>query len=228
MNLIENIKNVKNSIVAVCIKQQENQINIIGSGFCVVDNSHILTAAHLIQNLSPEQLNNVGCMVVNKDNGKSASYIWKDLDLEGKQIENDAALFKLKDPNGTMLKPIETDFSDSVSEGLDVYYIGFPYAVNLLKEGFGMTLITNKGIISSVKRKGIESNPLDWFIVDGISNPGNSGCPLIDINTNKAIGIMSIAFRIQSQVNPSLDIREPMHIAGAKPISLIKEMLEVK
>lgn len=224
MNLVKNIKDIKNSIVAITVKQG-NQISIIGSGFCVIDNSHILTAAHLIQNFNSEQMNSVGCMVVVSNDDKLSSYVWKDLELVESQNNNDAALFKLKDPTGTLLKPIETDFSNSVSEGLDVYYIGFPYAVNLLNEGFGLTLITNKGIISSVKYKAAAPSPLDWFIVDGISNPGNSGCPLIDLNTNKVIGIMSISFRIQSQVNPNLDIREPMHIAGAKPISLIKDMV---
>ncbi len=226
MNLVENIKKVKNSIVAIGIKKGTDQINIIGSGFCVLDNSHILTASHLFQNFDEEQIKNIGCMVVNVDDGKLISYSWKDLELVEKQIENDAAILKLKDNKNTLLTPIEIDFSESTLEGSDVYYIGFPYAVNLIKEGLGMTLITNKGIISSIKRKGSESNPLDWYIVDGISNPGNSGCPLIDLNSNKVIGIMSISFSIKSQVNPNLDIREPMHIAGAKPILLCKDMLE--
>lgn len=227
MNLVKNIREIKNSIVAIGIKMQENQINIIGSGFCVIDNSHILTAAHLFQNLTDEQVKkNIGCMVANIDNDKLVSYVWKDLELISKEVENDASLLRLKDASGTLLKAVDIDFSESPSEGLDVYYIGFPYAANLLRDGFGVTLIVNRGIISSVKRKAVSPHPLDWYIVDAISNPGNSGCPLFDSSTNKVVGIMSISFRIQSQVNPALDIREPMHIAGAKPISLIKTMLE--
>jgi S1-C subfamily serine protease len=223
MSLNENIQKIKNSIVAIGIKMQEDQINIIGSGFCVIDNFSILTAAHLFQNFKEEQINKLGCLVANKDNGKVVSYVWKNLELKSKEVENDACLLRLKEEESSLLKPIEVDFSESFSEGTEVYYIGFPYATNLLRDGFGVTLIVNKGIISSVKRKAIGLNPLDWLIIDGISNPGNSGCPLIDLNSNKAIGIMSISFRIQSQVNPALDIREPMHIAGAKPISLLAE-----
>ncbi len=226
MNLIQNIKDTRNSIVAIGLKQQNDQINIVGSGFCVIDNTHILTVAHLMQNLSPEQIGDIGCMVANSDSGKIVTYTWKDLVLVSKQEENDTALFKLKDENGTLLKALEVDFSDSVSEGKDVYFTGFPYAVNLIQSGFGFTLITNKGIVSSVKRKAVSPNELDWFIIDAISNPGNSGCPLFDSETNKVIGVMSISFRIQSQVMPNLDIREPMHIAGAKPIFLVKQMLE--
>ena len=69
-------------------------------------------------------------------------------------------------------------------------------------------------------------HPKNWFIIDAISNPGNSGCPLIDIETNKVIGVMTIAFRTQSKVMRELDIREPMHIAGARPINLAKSLLK--
>ena len=227
MSLKENIKNLKNSIVAIGIKISSDQVNIIGSGFCVIDNNHILTAAHLFQDITEEQTkNNIVCMVASKDNDKIVSYVWRELELVSREIENDASLLKLKDNRDTLLKPLELDLSDEFYEGMDVYYIGFPYAAHLLRDGFGITLIVNKGIISSIKRKDNESNSLDWLIVDGISNPGNSGCPLVDLNSNKIIGIMSISFRMQSQVNPTLDIREPMHIAGAKPISLIENMLK--
>ena len=66
----------------------------------------------------------------------------------------------------------------------------------------------------------------NWLIVDAISNPGNSGCPLISTESNKVIGVMTIAFRTQSRVIKELDIREPMHIAGAKPINLAKPLLD--
>ncbi len=165
-------------------------------------------------------------MIPYSDNGKVSNYSWSQLDFITKEPLNDAALFKIRSATVSLLKPLNIDFSDSVSEGQEVYFIGFPYAINLMKDGFGLTLIVNKGIISSVKRKSVDDNPLGWFVVDAISNPGNSGCPLINLDNNKVIGIMSIAFRIQSQVNPNLDIREPMHIAGAKPIILCRDILE--
>ena len=109
----------------------------------------------------------------------------------------------------------------------DVYFIGFPYAAQLINDGFGVTLVVNKSIISNIKRDGIDpQHPRNWFIIDAISNPGNSGCPLINIETNEVIGVMSISFRTPSQVIKELDIREPMHIAGAKPINLVKELLK--
>lgn len=227
MDLKQKIKNIKNSIVSVGILNGD-QLNILGSGFCAINTQHIITASHLFNNFSPEQLEKLGCMVVSSETSVGLThYEWFPAEIINKSPENDTAVLKLKDSDRkNLLKPLEIDFSEDVSEGQDVYFIGFPYAANLMKDGFGVTLIVNKGIISSVKRKGQAPNILDWFIVDAISNPGNSGCPLFDIESNKVIGLMSISFSKTSQVNPAFDIREPMHIAGSKPMFLVKEMLE--
>jgi S1-C subfamily serine protease len=121
---------------------------------------------------------------------------------------------------------LELGDSYKVEVGDDIYFIGFPYAGNLMNEGWGITLIANRGMISNIKLDGGDpSHPRSFFIVDAVSNPGNSGCPLIDIAGNKVIGVMSVAFRIQSKVNQDLDIREPMHISGARPINFAKKFI---
>jgi len=144
-----------------------------------------------------------------------------------KEDKNDVSLFQIEDSEKTLLKPLELGNSDEIEVGQDVYFIGFPYAAQLINEGFGITLVVNRAIVSNIKQDGTDSaHPRNWFIVDAISNPGNSGCPLMDMKTNKVIGVMSIAFRTKSQVEKydDLDIREPMHIAGAKPINLAKNI----
>lgn len=226
MNLKDKIKSVKNSIVSVCLVQG-NQVNVIGSGFCIIDKKHIATAAHLFQNLTPEQLNSLSCLVGTKEQNGLVEYSLIKVKLLNRNVANDSAFLEITEEKDNLLSPLNIDYSGDVEEGQEVYFIGFPYAVNLVREGFGITLITNKGIISSVKRTALPPNALDWFIVDAVSNPGNSGCPLVDLDTNKVIGIMSISFAIRSQVNPSLDIKETMHIAGAKPILLSQEMFRI-
>ena len=105
--------------------------------------------------------------------------------------------------------------------------MGFPYAANLINEGFGITLIVNKAIISNIKRDGKDpAHKRNFLVLDAISNPGNSGCPVIDIKSNKVIGVMVISWRIRSKEVKNLDIREPMHICAAKPINLAKGLLK--
>ena len=227
-NLAKKIKEVKNSIVAIGFNPNPNQITIIGSGFAVSDDGKILTAAHLYNQLNSEQINNLKANIMIEQMANNLErYKWIPIKLVNKNDKDDLATFQLEEYKDTLLKKLDLGDSEKVEIGQEVYFIGFPYAAQLMNEGFGVTLIVNKGIISNIKRDGVDpSHKRNWLIIDAISNPGNSGCPLIDVETNKVIGIMTIAFRTQSKVMKELDIREPMHIAGARPINLAKPLLE--
>ncbi len=227
-NLTKKIKEVKNSIVAIGFNPNPQQITIIGSGFAISDDGRILSAAHLYNQLKSEQINNLKANVMVKEiENNLERYKWMPIKLISKDDKNDIAILQLEEYKGTLLKKLDLGDSEKVEIGQEVYFIGFPYAAQLMNEGFGVTLVVNKGIISNIKRDGVDpSHKRNWLIVDAISNPGNSGCPLINTETNRVIGVMTIAFRTKSKTVQNLDIREPMHIAGAKPINLTKPSLE--
>jgi len=227
-NLQEKIKEVKSSIVAIGFNPNPQQITIVGSGFAVSDDGKILTAAQLYNQLNPEQINNLKAnIMIKQEANELEQYRWFPIKMVNKNDKDDLIVFQVDNCKETLLKKLELGDSDKIMTGDDVYFIGFPYAAQLMNEGFGVTLIVNKGIVSNTKRDGTDpSRRRNWLIVDAISNPGNSGCPLFDVETNKVIGVMTIAFRTQSKVQPNLDIREPMHIAGAKPINLAKDLLK--
>lgn len=234
-NLQEKIKEVKSSIVAIGFNPVINsntdmsKITIIGSGFCISDDGKIFSAAHLYSKLNPEQINNLKANVMIEKTMNLERYKWIPIKLINKNDQDDVAIFQLDEYKNTLLRKLELGDSEKVEIGQEVYFIGFPYAAQLMNDGFGITLILNKGIVSNIKRDGVDpSHKRNWLIVDAISNPGNSGCPLIDAETNKVIGVMTIAFRTKSQTDKELDIREPMHIAGARPINLAKELLITK
>jgi len=164
---------------------------------------------------------------MDKQDSNLEYYKWLPLNLIKKDDQIDTALFQLDNYDGTLLLPLKLGNAEKMQVGDAVYFIGFPYAAQLMNEGYGITLIVNQGIISSVKRNGINpDHPLDWFIIDAISNPGNSGCPLINSVTNEVVGQMISSFRTPSRKYQDLEIREPMHIAGAKPINLAKNFLK--
>lgn len=226
--LEDKIKEVNPSMIAIGFRPEPNKITIIGSGFAVSDDGKILSAAHLYNKLKPEQINNLTGMAMTeqKPNGIN-HYKWLPLKLIKKEDENDIVLFQIENYSETLLQPLKLGDSEKIEAGEDVYFIGFPYAARLINDGFGITLIVNKGIVSNIKRSGIDpSHKRNWFIVDAISNPGNSGCPLIRVKTNEVIGIMAISFRTKSKTVENLDIREPMHICAAKPINLAKDLLK--
>lgn len=226
-SLQEKIKKIKTSIVAIGFHPNPQQITIIGSGFSISSDGKILTAAHLYNQLNDEQRKNLKAFVMVEQMQKDFErYQWLPIKLINKSDADDLALFQLEENKNTLLEKIELGDSDQVGVGQDAYFIGFPYAAQLMNDGFGVTLIVNKTIVSNVKRDGVSpDHKRNWFILDAISNPGNSGCPLIDLETNRVIGVMVITFRMGSKVQPTLDIREPMHICAAKPINLAKLLL---
>ena len=224
------IKEIRSSIVAIGFSPAQNQLTITGSGFCISDDGKILTAAHIYNQTPPQFQNKIMAMVMSKkDEHGLEHYTWLPLNLVKKDDGNDVALFKIENFQNTLLRKIELGDSENIEVGQDVYFIGFPYAAQLIKDGMGITLAVNKAIVSNIKQDGLNPNhPRNFIIVDAISNPGNSGCPLIDMETNKVVGIMSIAFRTKSQVPEfnKLDIREPMHIAAARPVNLAQSVLK--
>lgn len=233
LNFKQKIKKIRPSITAIGFRPKPKKITIIGSGFCVSNDGKILSAAHLYNKLEkehPEHLSNLmGMAMTKKDENDTEYYKWFPLKLIKKEDRDDMALFQLEGHKDTLLQPLSLGDSEEVEVGEEVYFIGFPYAAQLINDGFGITLIVNKGIISNIKRVSRKVDPghkRNWFIVDAISNPGNSGCPLIRVDNNKVIGVMAITFRTKSKTHENLDIREPMHICAAKPINLAKNLLE--
>lgn len=225
----QKIKKIKQSIVAIGFKPNPQQVTMVGSGFAVSNDGKILSAAHIYNQLKPEHVSNLVAMVMDEqdENKDWAHYIWLPLKLIKKEDKYDAALFQIEGYEKTLLKSLELGDSDKIVLGEDVYFVGFPYAAQLIKDGFGITLIVNKAIVSNIKRDGKDpEHRRNFVMLDAISNPGNSGCPLIDLKTNKVVGVMAISFRMKSQTQSNLDIREPMHICAAKPINLAKELLK--
>ncbi|OGY41585.1 MAG: hypothetical protein A2Y82_01175 [Candidatus Buchananbacteria bacterium RBG_13_36_9] len=227
-DLKEKIKKINKAIVAIGYRPTPNQLTIIGSGFAVSNDGKILSAAHLCSKLNEEDVKNLKAMVFAEQiSGGLEGFKWLDLKLIKKEDKDDIALFQIEDFKGTLLEKVEIGDSERVEVGDDVYFVGFPYAAQLINDGLGITRIVNRGIVSNIKRDGIDpTHKRNFFIIDAISNPGNSGCPLIDIETNKVIGIMSISFSKKSKNVDNLDIREPMHICAAKPINLAKALLD--
>lgn len=225
-SLKNKIKKVSPSIIAIGFKAGTNQLTISGSGFSISDDGKILSAAHIYNQLPKGKENDLMGMVMVEQNkiGLNA-YSWLPLKLIKKDDANDVALFQLEGHKKTLLSKLELGDSEKIDTGDDTYFIGFPYAADLINDGFGITLVVNKGIVSNIKRDG-KTYHRNFIIIDAISNPGNSGCPLIDLKSNKVVGVMSISFRKQSKNQPTLDIREPMHICAARPVNLAKSLLE--
>src|SRR3989344_5004489 len=153
-NLQKNIKDVRQSVVAIGFNPNPDQITILGSGF--ISDGKIITCAHLLNNLGQEQIKNLKASVmVEQIDRDLEKYHWMPIKEFKKDTKNDLAVFEFeKTPEG--LKNLELGGSENVEIGQDIYFIGFPYAAQLMNDGFGVTLVVNKGMISNIKRDGTD------------------------------------------------------------------------
>src|SRR5579863_782901 len=129
-NLQEKIKDVRQSIVAIGFNPTANQMTILGTGFFV--DGKIVTCAHLLNNLGEGQIKNLKANVMVEQTGKdSEKYMWMPIKEFKKDIKNDLAVFEFEHtPKG--LKNLELADSETAEIGQDLYFIGFPYAAQLI------------------------------------------------------------------------------------------------
>lgn len=92
-------------------------------------------------------------------------------------VNADLALVKI-----TAKKTKIIPLSDTTTVGNDVIAVGAP-------KGYEWSV--SKGIVSAVRK----DNGIQYIQTEAAINPGNSGGPLIDIETQKIIGINSVSLR---------------------------------
>lgn len=158
---------------------------LLGSGFIYDKSGHVVTSAHVVENMSEVMVTmNDGTVVVGK--------------VLGRDPKTDLALLKIDVKD---LTPVVLGDSDKARIGDPVLAIGNPF-------GLGNTVTS--GIISARSRD-IQVGPYDDFIqTDAAINRGNSGGPLFNANgemigVNTAIfspsgGSVGIAFAVPSKM----------------------------
>ena len=97
MNLQRKITDVRSSIVAIGFNSNPQQINILGSGFSISDDGKIVTAAHLLNNLTKEQVDGLKASIMVEQKGDLERYQWVPIKLLNKHDKNDLAVFQLSD-----------------------------------------------------------------------------------------------------------------------------------
>ncbi|MEM0465708.1 MAG: S1C family serine protease [Candidatus Pacearchaeota archaeon] len=200
MNLSKKIESVnagKNSDFSGIIENAVNSVVSIrtniaqGSGFIITQDGYVVTNAHVLAG------------------ARYADAIMSDqqinsMDLIGYNLTLDLALLKM-DGNFDYL---EIGNSNDVKLGEKVIAIGNP---------LGLSFSVTEGIISGIKRKGLNDIPA-YFQTDAALNPGNSGGPLIASN-GKVVGINNFKARGE---NLGFSLESNLLKEGINEISLKK------
>lgn len=227
MNTKKIIEKNKNSILLIDLQKplegNQKKISIRGTGFIISKDGKFITNGHVYKQIPENELQYIGVSVPGKvDEKQIIHYDRYSIKLLKIDEENDLALMQIvsdKEFDATG----EIGDSDSVKEGEEVIYMGHPLATELLSMQLGITMTTNKCIISSIKRR--PDGSILFFFVDTHTNNGSSGSPVFSIDTGKIIGVVSgkISSRIPAPDGKVIDI--PANIGLCRPIKYATELI---
>jgi S1-C subfamily serine protease len=230
MKISEIIEKNKKSIILIDVQipgeKDQKRISIRGTGFMVSNDGKLITCLHVYKQIPQSELPFLGVVVPGKIDEKGViHYDRYQVNFIGSDEQNDLALMKIISDKNNFETIKEFGDSESVKEGDELVFIGYPLATELLGMGFGITMSTNHCVVSSVKRRGIDGS-LHFFIVDTHINNGSSGSPVFLKDTGKVIGITSgkISAKISAPDGKVFDI--PANMGICRPakyaINLIK------
>lgn len=227
--LPEMIQRVKPSIVAIGTfdKTRSPAFGMRGTGFALGTGNVVATNAHVI----PESLSTSGteALVVRIPTATG------ELQQRGAKLINvdkshDLALLKIEGPP----LPAIPLGKETVREGQEVAFIGFPIGAVL-----GLTPVTHRAIVSAITPialpgataqqltekviRRLKTGTFDIYQLDGTAYPGNSGGPLLDMETGEVVGIINMVF-VKGTKEAALS--HPSGISFAIPVVYLQELLQ--
>lgn len=164
------------------------------TGFAVGDGLHVLTNAHVIP---PEEAGRIDRSI--------AVQVWQGDDqwqlrsarLLGRDLRNDLALLAI---DGPALAPLTLADKDA-AEGTAIALMGFP-----IGNALGYVHVTHRGIVSAWTSiatpasdpaglnpravRQLRDGAFRVMQLDAIAYPGNSGGPVLDIDTGEVVGVL--------------------------------------
>jgi serine protease Do len=227
---IATIGRVKASIVAVGTYEPTRtpQFEFRGTGFAVGDGSLIATNAHVLPtSLDPKRLQVLGVLLP----GSGFKPEFREVKQSAVDPGSDLALLAM---GGVRLPPLKLRDSDTVKEGQDVFFTGFPIGAAI-----GFFPATHRGMISAITPialpqarssqlnpqliRRLTSGPFLVFQLDATAYPGNSGSPIYDPDTGEVLGVVNMVFVKGTKESV---LTQPSGITYAVPANHLRELLQ--
>ncbi len=166
-------------------KKTPTNVEFIGTDFLVSKEGHVMTCSHVIN-----PIDNI--VAIKVGDGKTFNPMTLarvnafDLTLVQNDARHDVALLKFKDNIGFNVPDNVFGDAEQVECGSSIALIGFPFG----DKGLHVQTISH-GILSS---KVTDSSNVKLLQFDCMIHEGNSGSPLLDLHSNKIIGIVTNRF----------------------------------
>lgn len=198
----------------------------LGTGFAVSNGHYVVTNHHVI----PEKLDiaNEQTLAVFSGRGKSAKA--HRAILVASDERHDLALLRIEQGP---LPALTLGQSDSVVEGEDIVFTGFPIGMVL-----GLYHVTHRGMVSAISPIVIPAhsssslsaaqlaamrNPFEIFQLDATAYPGNSGSPVYSAANGEVIGVLNGVLVKKSK---EALLSHPSGISYAIPVTHVHQLLK--
>jgi len=172
INTISIYQGVSQAVVRI-----SNGYDVVGSGFIIDADAHVVTAYHVVEPLSKID-------IILPDGSFSAATII------GSCKYSDIAVLKLKEP--PVIAPLTLADSDTVRVGEPVVTIGNPFT---LTESLTAGIVSQINVLADIEYAKETRGVANLIQFDAAVNFGNSGCPLLD-SEGEVIGL------VIARVNP--------------------------
>jgi serine protease Do len=198
-----------------------------GSGFVVANGNRLITNAHVLPQ-APESGEAPRTVVLIPVRGGEPQV------RAAKVVEVDRAHdLALLEFEGPPLPALPLAANDPVAEGLDVVLMGFPIGGIL-----GFTPVTHRGIVASVTSVAppppsaralapqavmrIRQGTFDIYQLDAVAYPGNSGGPLLDVQSGLVVGVINMVLVKNTRESA---LSQPSGITYAIPVRFVDALL---
>lgn len=198
-----------------------------GSGFVVGDGNHVVTNVHVLPESGPTPAPRLAVLAPARGDsaeGRLATLVQTDR-------EHDLALLRF---DGAPMPALTLAPADGVREGMEIALIGYPIGGVL-----GYSPVTHRGIVASITRIALPSlaarqldaraisrlrdGPFEVYQLDATAYPGNSGGPLLDVQTGQVVGVVNMVL-VRGTRESALS--NPTGITYAIPVRFVHELLK--
>jgi serine protease Do len=231
--LEELIASAKPSVVAVGVFNPTSspRFGFRGSGFVVGTGNLVVTNAHVLPDVIPPGGTEGSLAIIVPIPGGSESAQVRTATLLGMDREHDLAVLRI---GGAPLPALALAEPGRAREGSAVAIIGFPIGGAL-----GFTPVTHRGIVSSITAialpvptaqalnaqaiNRLRQGSFDIYQLDATAYPGNSGGPVLDVESGKVIAVINMVLVKGSKESA---ISHPSGISYAIPVRFVSELLK--
>lgn len=226
------IPTVKRSVVGVGTFEATRSpaTTFVGTGFVVGDGLSVITNSHVVPELLGQggRVEQLGIVT-----GEANAIRFRPATLVARDREHDLAHLRLA---GTPLPALELGDSDSVQEGQDLAFTGYPLGMVL-----GLHAATHRATLAAItpivmpslnankldarQIVALQRSPFTIFQLDGTAYPGNSGSPVYDPGSGRVWAVVNAVFVKGLKENA---ISNPSGITYAVPVKYVHDLLKEK